>query len=149
MAWSSWMVVTPAAVVLVFGVGDAVVLVVLATSLALCGVALAVMVVDALTQVLLVELEAEVVLIDLSVVTAGSCRVVARLGAIVRVVLAQLLGLSGSHMQTSASLDDLGGLLETLEHLEHRGEVGRRRSEDVLAVVVEDEVSVEVEGPDR
>ena len=52
-------------------------------------------------------------------------------------------------MQTSASLDDLGGLLVDLEHLEHCGEVGRWRSEDVLAVVVEDEVTVEVAWPDR
>ena len=46
------------------------------------GVALAVTVVDALTQVLLVELEANVALVDLSIVTVGSCRVVARLGAV-------------------------------------------------------------------
>ena len=58
---------------------------------------------------------------DLSVIAVGSCRVVARLGVVGRVVLAQLLGLRGSHMQTSASLDDLEGLLEALEHLEHRG----------------------------
>jgi len=45
-------------------------------------------------------------------------------------------------------LDDLGGLLKTLEHLEHCDEVGRQRSEDILAVVVENEVSVEVAGPD-
>ena len=86
------------AAVLVVGVGDAMFLVVLATSLAFGGVALAVTVVDALTQVLLVELETEVVLVDLSVVAVGSCRVVARLGAVGRVVLAQLLGLRGSHM---------------------------------------------------
>jgi len=40
-------------------------------------------------------------------------------------------------------------LLKTLEHLEHCGEVGRRCSRDVLAVVVEDKVGVEVAGPDR
>ena len=51
-------------------------LVVLAASLLLGGVALAVTVVDALTQVLLVELEAEVALVDLSVITVGLCRVV-------------------------------------------------------------------------
>jgi hypothetical protein len=73
---------------------------------------------------LLVELEAEVVLVDLSIVAVGSCRVVTQLGAVSRVVLVQLLGLRGGHMQTSASLDDLEGLLKTLEHLEHRGEVG-------------------------
>jgi hypothetical protein len=96
----------------VVGVGDAVFLVVLATSLVLSGVALAVTVVDAWTKILSVELEAEVVLVDLLfVVDVGLCRVVARLGAVSRVVLAQLLGLCGSHMQTSASLDDLGGLL--------------------------------------
>ena len=49
----------------------------------------------------------------------------------------------------SASLDDLGGLLETLGYLEHRGKVGRRHGEDVLAVVVEDEVGVKVAWPDR
>ena len=49
----------------------------------------------------------------------------------------------------STSLDDLGGLLETLEDMERCGEVGRWRSEDVLAVVVEDEVAVEVAWPDR
>jgi len=49
----------------------------------------------------------------------------------------------------SASLDDLGGLLKTLENLEHCGEVGRQCSEDVLAVVVEDKVGVEVAGLDQ
>ena len=106
-------------------------------------------VVDALAQVLLVELETEVVLVDFSIVAVGSCRVVTRLGAVGRVVLAQLLGLRGGNVQASTSLDDLGGLLKTLEHLEHRGEVGRQRSEDVLAVVVEDKVGVEIAGPDR
>jgi len=115
---------SPVATVLVVGVEDAVFLVVLETSLTLGGVVLAVMVVDALTQDLLVEPEMEVILVDLSVVDVGSCRVVARLGVVGRVVLAQLLGLRGSHMQTGVSLDDLGGLLETLEHLEYRGEVG-------------------------
>ena len=124
-------------------------LVILATSLALGGVALAVVIVDALMQILLVELVAKVALVDLSVVVVWSCRVVARLGVVGRVVLAQLLGLHGGHVQTSTSLDNLGGLLKTLEHLEHRGEVGRQRSEDVLAVVVEDEVGVEVAGPNR
>ena len=76
--------------VLVVSVRDAMFLVVLATSLTLGGVVLVVMVVDALTQV--------VVLVDLSVVDVGSCRVVARLGVVGRVVLAQLLGLRGSHM---------------------------------------------------
>ena len=124
-------------------------LVILATSLALGCVALAVTVVDALTQILLVELVAKVALVDLSIVAVGLCRVVARLGAVGRVVLAQLFSLCGGHVQTSVSLDDLGGLLKTLEHLEHCSEVGRRRSEDVLAVVVEDEVGVEVARPNR
>ena len=146
---SSWMVVAPVAAVQVVGVGDAVFLVILATSLALGGVTLVMTIVDALMQVLLVELEANVVLVDLSIVIVESCRVVARLGAVGRVVLAQLLGLCGGHVQTSASLDDLGGLLKTLEHLEHRGKVGQRRSKDVLAVVVDDEVGVEVAGADR
>ena len=48
-AGSSWMVVAPEAVVLVVGIGVAVFLVVLAMSLALGGVALALTVVDALT----------------------------------------------------------------------------------------------------
>ena len=74
---------------------------------------------------------------------------VTRLGTVGGVVLAQLLGLRGSHMQTSASLDDLGGLLKTLEHMEYYGEVGRWCSEDVLAVVVEDKVGIDVAGPDR
>jgi len=46
-------------------------------------------------------------------------------------------------------LDDLGGLLKTLEHLEHCSEVGPQCSEDVLAIVVEDKVGVEVAEPDR
>ena len=70
-------------------------------------------------------------------------------GRVSRVVLAQLLGLCGSHMQASAGLDDLGGLLEALEHLEHHSEVSRWRGEDVLAVVVEDEVGIGVAGVDR
>jgi hypothetical protein len=52
-------------------------------------------------------------------------------------------------MKASASLHNLRGLLETLEHLEYRDKVGRWRSEDVLAVVVEDEVGVEVARSDR
>ena len=135
---------TSAALVATVDVGDAVFLVILATSLALGGVALAVAIVDTLTQILLVELVAKVDLVDLSVVTVRSCRVVARLGAVGRVVLAQLLGLRGGHVQTSTSLDDLGGLLKTLENLEHCGEVGRWRREDILAVVVEAEVGIEV-----
>ena len=56
-------------------------------------------VVDGRTQVLLVELEAEVVLVDLLfVVAVGLCRMMTRLGAVSRVVLAQLLGLRGSHV---------------------------------------------------
>ena len=91
------------------------------------------------------KLEAKVVLVDLFfVIAVGSCRVVTRVGAVSRVVLAHLLGLRGSHVQTSAGFDDLGGLLETLEHLEHRSMIGRRCGKDVLAVVVEDEVGVEV-----
>jgi hypothetical protein len=76
MAGTSWAVIAPAAVVLVVDVGVVVFLVVLATSLSLGGIVLAVTVVDALTQVLLVELEAEVDLVDLSVIAVGSCRVV-------------------------------------------------------------------------
>ena len=49
VAGSSWMIVAPAAAVLMVGVGNAMVLVVLAMSLALGGVALAVTVVDAQT----------------------------------------------------------------------------------------------------
>ena len=107
--------------VLVVSVGDAVFLAVPATSLALGGVAFAMMVVGALAQILLVELEAKVVLVHLLSIVAGSCRVMTRLGAVSRVVLAHPLGLRGGHVQTSASLDDLGGLLEALEHLEHCG----------------------------
>ena len=51
-------------------------------------------VVDAWAQILLVELEVEVVLVDLLfVVAVGLCRMMTRLGAVSRVVLAQLLGL--------------------------------------------------------
>ena len=92
-------VVAPAAAVLVVDVGDAVFLVVLAMSLALSGVVLAVTVVDAWTQVLSIELEVEVIMVDLLfVVAVGSCRVVTQLGAVSRVVPAQLLGLRGSHV---------------------------------------------------
>jgi len=147
---SSWRVVPPATAVLVVGVGDAVFLIISATSLALGSIALTITVVDAWAQILLVELEAKVVLVDLLfIIAVGSCRVMTRLGVVGRVVLAQLLGLRGSHMQTRTSLDVLGGLLEAHEHLEHRCEVGGWRGEDVLAVVVEDEVSIEVARPDQ
>ena len=97
-----------------------------------------------------VELEAEVILVDLLfVVAVGSCRVVTGFGVVGRVILAQLLGLRGSHMQTSTSLDDLEGLLEALEHLEHYGEVGRWRGKDILVIVVKDEIGAEVARPDR
>ena len=72
-------------------------LVVPATSLVLGGVAFVMTVVDAWAQILLVELEVGVVLIDLLFVIVGTCRVVTRLGAVGRVVLAQLLGLRGGH----------------------------------------------------
>ena len=129
------------AAVLVVGVGDTVFLIIPATSLALGSVTLTMMLVDAWAQILLVDL--------LFIIAVGPCRVVTRLGAVGRVVLAQLLGLRGGHMLTSASLDDLGGLLEALEHLEHYGKVGRQRGEDVLVIVVEDEVGVEVVRSDR
>jgi hypothetical protein len=44
----------------------------------------------------------------------------------------------------STSLDDLGSLLEALKNPEHCGEVCRWHGEDVLAAIVEDEVSIEV-----
>ena len=118
-------VVASAAAVQVVGVRDTVFLVVLAMSLVFSSVAFVMTVVDAWVQILLVKLEAKVVLVYLLFVVVGSCRVVTRLGVVSRVVLAHLLGLRGSHMQTSTGLDDLEGLLEALEHLEHRGEVGR------------------------
>ena len=49
----------------------------------------------------------------------------------------------------SASLDDLGGLLETREHLEYRGESGRWCGKDFLAIVVKDKVGIEVARSDR
>ena len=73
--------------VLVVGVGVTVFFILLATFLALGSVTLAMPVVDALTQVLLVELEVKITLVDLSVVAVGSCRVMARLGTVGRVVL--------------------------------------------------------------
>ena len=57
------------------GVSDVVFLVVPATSLALGGVAFAMTVVDAWAQILLVELKAEVVLVDLLFIVTGMCRV--------------------------------------------------------------------------
>ena len=70
MTRSARKVVASAATVLVVGIGDTMFLIVLAASLLLGGVALAVMVVDAWTQVLSVELEAKVVLFDLLFVVA-------------------------------------------------------------------------------
>jgi len=147
--WPSGRVVASVAVALVVGVGDVVFLIVPTMSLALGGVAFAMTIVDAWAQILLVELEAEVILVDLLSIVAGSCRVMTRLGAVRQVVLVHLLGLRGGHMQTSPSLDDLGGFLEALEHLEHRGQIGQRCDEDVLAVVVEDKVGIEVAWSDR
>ena len=57
-----------------------------------------------------------------------SHRVVVRLGAVSRVVLAQLLGLCGGHMQASAGLDNLEDLLEALEHLEQHRELRTKTS---------------------
>ena len=79
---------TSAAPVATVDIGVAVFFVILAMSLALGGIALAVAIVDPLTQILLVELVVKVALVDLSVVAVWSCRVVARLGAVGRVVLA-------------------------------------------------------------
>jgi len=147
--WPSGRVVASAAAVLVVSVGDAVFLIVPVTSLALSGVAFMMTIVDAWAQILLVELEAEVILVDLLSIVAGSCRVMTRWGTVDRVVLAYLRGLRGGHVKTSPSLDDLGGLLVALEHLEHRGQIGQKCGEDVLAVVVEDKVGVEVAWSDR
>ena len=80
---SSWRVVPPATAVLVVGVGDAVFLIISATSLALGSIALTITVVDAWAQILLVELEAKVVLVDLLfIIAVGSCRVMTRLGVV-------------------------------------------------------------------
>jgi len=81
-------------------------------------------VVDAWAQIMLVELEVEVILIDLLFIVMGSCRAMTQLGTVRRVVLAHLLGLCGGHMKRSPSLNDLRGFLDTLEHMEHRGQVG-------------------------
>ena len=62
-----------AAAVLVVVVGDTMFLVIPVTSLAVGGVAFMMTVVDAWAQVLLVELEAEVVLVDLLFIVVGSC----------------------------------------------------------------------------
>ena len=64
---------TSAAPVATVDVGVAVFLVILATSLVLGGIALVVAIVDALTQVLLVELVMKDALVDLSVITVCSC----------------------------------------------------------------------------
>ena len=95
------------------------------SSLALGDVTFVVAVVDVWAQVLLVELEVEIVLIDFLFIVTGSCQVMTRFGTVSRVILAQLLGLHGGHVKTSSSLDNLRSLLEALEHLEHRGQVGR------------------------
>ena len=60
--------------VLVVGIGDAMFLVVLATSLAFGGVTFAMTVVDARAQILLVELEAKVILVDLLFIVAVGSR---------------------------------------------------------------------------
>ena len=83
MTRSSWRVVALATAVLVVGIGDAVFLIIPATSLALGSVALTITVVDAWAQILLVELEAKVVLVDLLfIIAVGSCRVMTRLGVV-------------------------------------------------------------------
>ena len=74
---SSRRLFAPVTAVLVVGVRDAVFLIVSATSLTLSSIALTMMVVDAWTQILFIELEAKVILVDLLfVVGMGSCRVV-------------------------------------------------------------------------
>jgi len=57
-------------------------LIVPVTSLALGGVAFAITILDLWAQILLVELEAEVILVDLLSIIAGLCRVMTRLGAV-------------------------------------------------------------------
>ena len=64
-------VVASAAEVLVVGIWDTVLLIVLPSLLALGDVTFVVAVVDARTKILLVEVEAEVVLIDLLSIVAG------------------------------------------------------------------------------
>jgi len=68
-------------------------LIILPTSLSLGGVAFVVVVVDAWTQILSIELRAEIVLADLLLAFMGSCRMMTRLGMIGHVLLTQTLGL--------------------------------------------------------
>jgi hypothetical protein len=72
---ASGRVVASASAILVVGIWDAMLLVIPVTSLALSSVVFTVAVVDAWVQILLVELEAEVIQIDLLFIVMGSCRV--------------------------------------------------------------------------
>ena len=50
-------------------------------------------------------------------------------------------------METSAIFFDLRGLGKTFEYLKNGGHVGRWHGEDLVAVVVQDELVLEVPGP--
>ena len=65
----------------------------------------------------------------------------------VGVLPSHALSLGCCNVDTSMGFCNLGGLRNTLEYLEYGGHVCRWRSEDFVAVVVEDELILKVPGP--
>ena len=66
---------------------------------------------------------------------------------VVGVLLPQALSLGYCNMEMSLGFCNLRSLGKVLEHLEYGGHVCRWRGEDFMAVVVQDELVLEVPGP--
>ena len=131
--------------VVAVGAGYAIFLIIAATSLQLDVVLLAMTVVDAGSKIAVVEAGAKIRLVDLLVAVMGAYPAVgARLRPIVGALLPQALSLGCCNMETSTGFCNLRGLTKTLEYLEHNGHVCGRRGKDFVAVVVQDELILEV-----
>ena len=130
------------------GTGYAVLLVVAAMSLPLGIVPLAMMVVYAGSEVAAVKAGMKIWLVDLLVPVMGAYPAVgARLRPIVGALILQALSLGCCNMETSTGFCNLRGLRNILEYLEYGGHVCRWRGKDIMAIVVQDELVLEVPDP--
>ena len=134
--------------VVAIGAGCTMLFIVAATLLPLGIVPLATAVVDAWSKVTTVEAGTGIRQVDLLLVAMRAYRAVgARLRPVVGVLLPQALNLGCCNVETSTGFLDLGSLGKTIEYLKNGGHVGGWRGEDLVAVIVQDELVLEVPGP--
>ena len=134
--------------VVAVGARYAALLIVAAMSLLLGVVSLAMTVVYAGSEVTAVKEGMKIQLVDLLVLVNGAYQAVgARLRPVVGALLPQALSLGCSNMETSVGFCNLGSLRKPLKYLIHSGHVCRWHGEDFMAVVVQDELVLEVPDP--